>query len=108
MIDEKQIKIVKSVAEMALGQVEGVIYATDNPVDSTLFDVPLKRSNTGVSCESVGNKLVINLTVSVMNGYPIPELACACQQKVKKEVEKALHIQVKTVNVNVDGIIFKR
>ena len=106
MIDDKQLKIVKSIAEMALGQVEGVIFYSENAVESPL-DVQVRRKK-GVVCEPVGDKVVIDLNVSVLNGYPIPDLACACQQKVKAEVEKALHIRVKTVNVNVDGIIFKR
>ena len=105
MIDEKTLKIIKSLTVMAVAQVEGVLYFAEDSVDG---QEPAYRSAKGVSVEVVREKAVIDITVSILNGYSIPDLCCEIQQRVIQEVEKALPVKVSAVNVNINGIIFKR
>ena len=105
MIDEKTLKIVKSLTVMAVAQVEGVLYFAEDSIEGQEIS---RRSEKGVSVEVVRDKVVIDITVSILNGYSIPDLCCDIQQRVIQEVEKALPVKVSTVNVNIDGIIFKR
>lgn len=72
-----------------------------------LRSVFTRRSFTddGVLVRSEGNKLVIDLHISVMHGMNIPEIVKSIVNKVRFTIEDATGLLVKKVNVFVDNIV---
>ncbi|MEA2647449.1 MAG: hypothetical protein QOE92_2532 [Chloroflexota bacterium] len=69
----------------------------------------LQRENLhrGVVVRVEDDGIIIDLFVVVEYGVRITEVARSLQDAVRYQVEKALGIKVKTINVNVQGIHFE-
>ncbi|HOB63819.1 MAG: Asp23/Gls24 family envelope stress response protein [Clostridiales bacterium] len=47
---------------------------------------------------------IIDIYVSVDYGYRVPEVVCALQERIKRDVEEGTRFKVKKINVHVSNI----
>lgn len=107
-VDDKYLKIIESIASVAVYQVEGVASLTQQSGEAFSLGDYSKKAMRSVNAYSVNNKVIIDVSMNIYSGYVIPELACAVQQKIIDEVHKTITCDIKAVNVNIVGIIFKQ
>ena len=92
--------IITSLSTVALSRVEGVV-----PVS------PAKKAgrNRGVQVFIDDDNLVtVNVSVNIYHDKAVADVAYAIQESIKNDVENATIFKVKSVNVNVVGVIFAR
>ena len=89
---------VEGIAGMTLGFVDGI----NQIIGST------KKYAKGVKIELDGKKVTVDLFVNVRYGVRIPDVAWSAQNAVKKSVENMTGLEVSSVNINVQGIIFDK
>ena len=89
---------VEGVSGMTLGFVDGINQMLGNN----------KKYSKGVKIELDGNTVVIDLYVIVRYGVKIPDVAFSIQNSVKASVESMTGLEVKAVNINVQGVTFDK
>ena len=85
---------VEGVSGMTLGFVDGINQILGNN----------KKYSKGVKVELEGNDVIIDLFVIVRYGVKIPDVAFSIQNSVKNSVETMTGLNVKSVNINVQGV----
>lgn len=104
---QKYENIISSLSATTVSQIDGV---ADLSMDSgATFSGKLFRSTN--NCVQVTitdpNIAIIDISIKAYYGFKVPELAFAIQKAVKSKVETATPYKVKSVNVNVVGVVFK-
>ena len=84
--------IVKGIVVLAVSEVQGVTLKKDK-IDLIKIDFN-------------GDVITVDVTVDVMYGNNIPDVAFEIQDSVKRTVESMSRYKVGTVNVHVDGVYF--
>ncbi len=104
--------VVATIAGLAATEVEGVAAMINN---GNLGLVDMLRKNQGnrpltrgVKVEINGNQVVVQLTVTVDYGSPVPTVAREIQDNVKKAIETMTGLEVPEINVYVQGISFEK
>lgn len=104
-------EVIGSIAGIATREVEGV---------ATLGGTSLRRSlaervgggggrqqrSRGVSVESGRREAVLDLTMTVIYGYSIPEIVVQVRQNVARRVLEMTGLVTKEVNIDITGIEF--
>lgn len=103
---QKYENIISSLSASTVSQVDGV---ADLSLDSgATFSGRLFRSTANcVQVTIVEKSAIIDISIKAYYGYKVPELAYTIQRAVKQKVETATPYKVKSVNVNVVGVVFK-
>lgn len=65
-----------------------------------------KSFSKGVKVEAGESQVVIDISIIVKYGVRIPDVAWKIQEKCKQAVESMTGLEVKKVNVNVQGVSF--
>ncbi|UCH25057.1 MAG: Asp23/Gls24 family envelope stress response protein [Trueperaceae bacterium] len=89
------------IAQLALDQVDGVRPAS--PV-ARVGEVLSGRRLKGIRIAREGQQVTVDLTVSVVYGVRIPEVAVKAQVAVREAITSMTGLQVDTVNVKVEAI----
>lgn len=89
---------VDGVSGMTLGFVDGINQMLGNN----------KKYTKGVKIELDENNVTIDLYVIVKYGVKIPDVAFSIQSSVKSSVESMTGLNVKAVNINVQGVTFDK
>ncbi len=107
MIDDTRYEdIIASIAGVAAFKVEGV--ASLSGV-AGMRGKKQKREKKSVQVFILGeNSVRIDVYVNAFSGVSVPDLAYDIQESVCREVESATKFKVKSVNVNVAGIVFNQ
>lgn len=101
--------VIGIIAGIAAAEVEGVSGMTLGLVDGINQILGSnKKYSKGVKVELEGNEVVIDLYVIVKYGVKIPDVAFSIQNSVKTSVETMTGLNVKAVNINVQGITFEK
>lgn len=99
------ISVITSAATVAASRVEGVASIT-NESGFITEKLNIKNMNKGVNVEiNSSNQVILDISINVMYGYKVPELVCRVQEVVKEEIETTTSYKVKSINVNVVGVI---
>jgi uncharacterized alkaline shock family protein YloU len=98
-------QVVASIAGHAAGECYGIVAMAARGLRDGIAE-RLQRENLhrGVEVKVEDDGIIINLYVVVEYGVRITEVARSLQDMVRYQVEKALGIKVKNVDVNVQGI----
>lgn len=86
--------IVKGIVSLAISEIEGV----------TLGGSPKKKDDVLVTFEN--DNVCVDVTVSVLYGYNIPDVAYNIQQSVKHNVEAMTEYKISSVDVHVVSVNF--
>lgn len=101
--------VIGIIAGIAAAEVEGVSGMTLGLVDGINQILGSnKKYSKGVKIELEGNEVIIDLYVIVKYGVKIPDVAFSIQNSVKNSVEAMTGLNVKAVNINVQGITFEK
>lgn len=63
-----------------------------------------EKTNPGIKVTEEDDYLIVNLEIIVYFGVNIPQLCYDIQTKVKNDVEKNAGVEVRAVNIRVEGI----
>lgn len=95
--------IISSIVSASVAITEGV--TRESGLSKNSFGLStLKEKNIHVYI--VEDRVTIDLFINVVFGYSVPEVICALQEKIKKEVELATNFRVESINVNVSNVVF--
>lgn len=101
--------VIGIIAGLAAAEVDGVSGMTLGLVDGINQILGSnKRYSKGVKIELDGSDVVIDLFVIVKYGVKIPDVAFSIQNAVKTSVETMTGLNVKSVNINVQGVTFEK
>ena len=102
--------VVATIAGLAATEVEGV--ANMMSTSSGLADVFSRKSSRnftkGVRVDIDGNMVAVDVTIVVEYGSPVPDVARSIQENVKKAIETMSGLDVRNVDVHVQGVSFER
>jgi uncharacterized alkaline shock family protein YloU len=97
-------KVIADIAVSALKDVEGVTLA-ENDVLSRLYALVGYQDRPGVTVRvDSDNQVSIEVRVIVRYGANVPDVAGRIQDIIRRAVEKTADIDLKDVNVNIQGI----
>ena len=85
--------ILRNIITLAVAEVEGTVPNTQS-----------KKSGISLYIEKDG--VYVDVSVAVLYGYNVPELAYRIQQSVKQSVENMTHFKVAEVDVHVLDVVF--
>ena len=102
--------VVATIAGLAANEVEGV--ASMPSTSSGIADILSRKSSRnftkGVRIDIDGNKVAVDVTIIVEYGSPVPDVARSIQENVKKAIETMSGLDVRNVDVHVQGVSFER
>lgn len=99
--------VLASISALAAGEVEGVagLYA---PAGVDLAELLGKKSlSKGVKTQIVGRNVTIDLYITIVYGFKIPDVAAVLQNTVISAVESMTGLHVEAVNIHVGGVSFE-
>lgn len=105
--------VLATIAGLAVTEVEGVANTVSGSGSFVDMFARKAQSNSknltrGIKVDVVGNDVTVNVTIIVEYGSPVPEVAADIQENVKKAIETMTGMNVKSVDVHVQGVSFER
>ena len=101
--------VIGIIAGLAAAEVEGVSGMSLGFVDGINQIIGgNKKYSKGVKITLDGKDVVVDLYVIVKYGVRIPDIAFSIQNSVKNSVESMTGLNVKSVNINVQGVTFDK
>ncbi len=89
--------IVKGIVALAVADVGGVALKNNGKKDNL----------DNIKINFIGDDITVDVTVNILYGYSVNDVAYDIQQSVIRNVESMSKYKVKSVNVNFDGVFFK-
>lgn len=99
---------VATIVRMAADQVEGIAHAPSSMASGFTEKLGKKNPAKGVKLELTESEAKIGLYIYVEYGVKIPKLAMELQKVVRQSVQMMTGLQVKEVNIYVQGISFEK
>jgi len=102
--------VVETIAGLAAQEVEGVSsMASVSTGFADMFSRKSSRNFTkGVRVDIDGNMVAVDVTIVVEYGSPVPDVARSIQENIKKAIETMSGLDVRNVDVHVQGVSFER
>ncbi len=99
-------EVVAIIAGLAAAEIEGVTGMSGGIAGGIAEMLGRKSFSKGVKVEAGESQVVIDISIIVKYGVRIPDVAWKIQEKCKQAVESMTGLEVKKVNVNVQGVSF--
>lgn len=98
-------EVIASIAGVAIANIEGV-ETTQGAFFDSIPDLlkSKEKASKGIKVEIQGSRVNIFTNILVEYGLRIPDVAFEVQKKVKENVESMTGLDVKEVNVNIQGL----
>ena len=96
--------VVAAIAAIAAAEVDGVGETPAGLGDTLMAYVGVKKAERGVRVEIAGNIVHVEMKLTVLYGYNIPEVSSKVQEKVKNSIENMTGLSVAGINIRVSGI----
>ena len=93
--------VVAMIAALAAGETDGVSNVGNTYTSEIMSRVGVHDKTKGVKVDIKENIVKISLSITIMNGYSIPDISQQVQKKVKNSVENMTGMTVKCVNIRV-------
>lgn len=98
-------EVVATIAGIACSEFEGINSMSGGVTGGIAEFLGAKRGvSKGIKVDIKENDAIIDIHIVVNYGVKIPDIAWAIQERVKAEVEKMTGLNVKKVNIHVDGV----
>jgi uncharacterized alkaline shock family protein YloU len=98
--------VIVVIAHTAVMETEGVAGMSAGIADNISQVLGRKGGTKGVKVELAGREVSVDLFLIVDYGARIPDVAWRAQERVKKAVESMTGLDVKAINVHVQGVSF--
>ncbi len=97
-------KVIGDIAASALSEVSGVKLATFGLL-TQIFEIMGNKNYPSVRVTiDPDNQVSVNIKVSIQYGLNVPDVARQVQDVVRLAVERSVDIDLKEINVNIQGI----
>lgn len=96
--------VVAQIAAIAAGEVEGVGETAGNLGTTLMAYVGMKKNERKVRVEVAEGIVRVEMKITVLYGYNIPEVSRLVQEKVKAAIENMTGLTVADINVRVAAI----
>jgi len=97
-------KVFAEIISSAIKEVSGVHLVQKN-IGNHLFEIFGQKDYPGINIKvTENNDVTLELKVLVQYGMNIPDAARQVQETVKSAIDKTLDVNLKDINVNVQGI----
>ena len=97
-------EVVSTIAGITAIEIDGVVGMSGGIVGGLGEMLGRKNLSKGVKAEVGERETNIDLFIIVKYGTKIPDICSTMQEKVKKEVESMTGLEVREVNINVEGV----
>lgn len=98
--------VVATIAGIAAAEIDGVAGMSGNMVSGLSQMLGKKQLTKGVKVEIEGQNVTLDISVIVMYGRSIPQVAAAIQSAVKQAIVDMTGLNVLAVNVHVAAVQF--
>lgn len=98
--------VVATIAAMAAMEIDGVADMSGGVTSNITGMLGKKNTGKGVKLEIDGQKANIDLFLITRFGFRMPVVADEVQRKVKNAVEDMTGLEVNSVNIHIQGIVF--
>ncbi len=96
--------VIKSVASLAVSEIEGVT-PIHNDFQASLLSSVGKKYYPGINVIiDKNNDIRLEVKINVKYGFNIPEIASRVQDNIRLALEKMSDLSLKEINVNVQGV----
>jgi len=97
--------IIMTIARNAVSEIEGIVSISGGfPGSMAKVFNRNTTSKSGVQLEKEADHLILNLSLEVLYGIPIPKMVEQAQHQVKQAVENMTEIPVEQVNIYVNNL----
>ena len=96
--------VLSTIASKETAGVDGVASLGGSWIEGLMEFVTGERPHSGVRIRQARNEVELDLTIGILYGYRVPELANEIRNKVAEAVAAITGARVRAVNVTVDGI----
>lgn len=97
--------VVAKVAFKAISGIDG-IHALGGGGSRALASLRGDKGTPGISIDLHEDKVDIDITMSIVCGANVPQIAEACRAAVTEQVESTTGLKVRAVNVLVNDVVF--
>jgi uncharacterized alkaline shock family protein YloU len=96
--------VVAKIAQKAIADVEGIhaLGGSSRPLGGLLGD----KGTPGIGVDLREGSVDIDITMSIVFGASVPDIAEACRKAVSEQVEATTGLKVRAVNVLVSDVVF--
>ncbi len=96
--------VIKSIASLAVSEIEGVSVIRDN-FTASIAGLLGKKYYSGIDVIiDKNNEIKLEVKINVKYGFNIPEIASRVQDNIRLALEKMSDLTLKEINVNVQGV----
>ena len=99
-------EVLEMIAGAAALEVEGVTGLTGGTVSEQILG--RKKLSKGISILWESDNITVNISIQILYGSIIPEVAKKVQEAVISNVEATSNLHVSAVNVRVGGVTFEK
>lgn len=96
--------VVAQIAAIAAEEVEGVGVSTGNLGSTIMAYVGVKKNEKRVRVEVAENIVHVEMTITVLYGYNIPDVSRKVQERVKSTIENMTGLSVADVDIRVSAV----
>ena len=103
-------EVVATIAGLAANEVEGVasMPSSSGGIAEKFSRKSSRNFSKGVRVDIEDNKVAVDVTIIVEYGSPVPDVALNIQENIKKAIETMSGLDVRSVDVHVQGVSFER
>ena len=98
--------VIETITKLSTLEVEGVADLSGNFVRDITGFLNFNSANNGIKVVIEEKEVIIDISITMKNGYSIPELAEKIQENVKQSVENMTRLNVQKVNLHINDIEF--
>ncbi|MGM0379375.1 MAG: Asp23/Gls24 family envelope stress response protein [Bacillota bacterium] len=100
--------VIEIISTIATEEIEGISGLSGKITDEITEIFGKKNLKKGVKVKIENDKVIVDLNVVVDFGVKIPDVSWNVQQEVKSSIEEMTGLDVKEVNIHVQGIKEKK
>lgn len=97
-------EVISTIASKAACTIPGVVRMSGSIVENIAEKLGKRTQDKGIRTEVVGEEVKIDVSVILLYGTKIPDIAWQIQKNVRKAIEELTGLHVMHVNVNVEGV----
>lgn len=97
--------VVKDIVKEVIIDIENVVGVSTPEVKTKLSNIFKQEDNKSLEVEMGETECVIELSIAVVYGCKIKEVASNVQKKVKEKVEEMTGVSVREINITIDKVV---
>ena len=100
-------EVIAKIVTVAISETPGVTGYTNKAGDAIIGKLNRRNSSKGIKVEVFEDGITVNASISVAYGANLTEVGALAQENIAHEVESMTGLNIKAVNVIINGITFE-